>query len=464
MSLTSTLLTARDALGAQAYGVSVTSQNITNANTEGYVRRTPLLQTRIHGTKTHGSVEIVGLTRSRDAFLESQHYDSMSRHAGSAERDMQLSALEAVFNDLAGAGIGTSLDRINDSFQQLSVDPSDAIARQDVLASLDDFVSRSQETGELLATQRTEILNSMQNLVSDLNQAAEEIASLNEQIQIAEAQGEDAADLRDRRGLVLDRIAPMVNLNIVERTGGGILVQAAGATLVEGVEAREFAVDLDGAGSVRLMARRTDGTFTNITRGLTGGKLEGLREVRDVDIAAIQENLDVYVYDLATAMNAQHQAGFGLDTSTGSNLFDLNLGGPPPDGVSQTITVSLDVDGQPDRIAASDSVLMLPGSSTNAKAITKIFDQAVIAGGTRTPSEGYSDLVGQVGIRRAESLRDSELHEAMEAQFLALRESISGVSLDEEMVALTRYQRAYQAASRVLTTVDEMMQTLLASF
>ncbi len=463
MALTSILFTARDALAAQSYGVSVTSQNITNANTEGYVRREAVLQTRIHGSATYGSVEIEGLRRASDAFLEGQHFSSLGKSEASAERDAQLSVLEAVFNDLAGAGIGSALDSINRSFQQLSVDPSDTIAREDVLASLGEFVSRVHETGETLASQRTEIFNHMQNLVSEMNEYADEIASLNKQIQIAEAQGETAADLRDRRGLVLLQLAPIVNINVVEHDNGSILVQASGATLVDGAEARQFDLDIASSGDARLLARRTDGSFSDVTRGLTGGALEGLKVVRDDDITQIQNQLDEYVYDFATALNTQHATGFGLDASTGSDLFDLNLAGLPPSGAAQTITISADVFGQPEKIAAADSLATTPGSGENAKALTQIFDQAVTFSSSRTPSEGYSDLVGNLGLRRANAKRENEVHEAMAAQFQQLNESVSGVSLDEEMVALTRYQRAYQAASRVLTTADELLQELLGA-
>lgn len=462
MSLSSLLLTARDALNAQSYGVSVTSQNITNANTPGYVKREAVLETRIFGRETYGSVGIAGLRRTTDHFVEARHFTAMGNASASTERDAQLSVLETVFNDLAGAGVGQALDRINDSFQQLSVDPSDTIAREDVLAALSDFVSRAHETGEVLASERTEIFNNMQSLVSDLNEHAKEVASLNKEIKTAVAQGHDAADLRDRRGQVLLEMAPIANIRIVDNPDGSIMVQAAGATLVEGGEARVFDIDLDANGDARLQASRTDGSWTTVTRGLTGGKLAGLREVRDTDISAIAASLDEYVFDFATAMNAQHSLGFSLDGQTGLNLFDLNIVGVPPAGVSQSIQVSADVEGQPLRIAAADSLATTPGSGQNAKVITQIFDAAIVFSGTRTASEGYSDIVGDIGLRRANSQRESVLHEAMESQFLELRETVTGVSLDEEMVALTRYQRSYQAASKVLTTVDEMLQQLLA--
>lgn len=464
MSLTSLLHTARDALAAQSYGVNVTGQNITNANTEGYVRREAMLQDRILGRETYGSVEIAGLRRATDSFVEARHYTSMANSAGAEERDSQLAIVEGLFNELAGQGLGRATETIFDSFQQLSVDPGDPVARQEVLAALTDFTDSANQSAQTLANVRAENLSSMSDVVEDLNEYAVELADLSRQIQLADNQEYDAADLRDRRDLVLRKMAPLVDINVIENGDGTMLVQAAGATLVDGGLAREFAVDLDADGDARLLARRTDGTTTDITSGLAGGKLAGLKQVRDVDIKAVAESLDEFVYDFSTSLNAQHQAGFGLDGSTGLSLFDLAAVATPPQGAALSISVSADVLDQPERLATADSLATSPGSGENAKALAQLFDEEVIAGGTRTASEGYSDIVGQVGLLRHSAQRELSLSSAIEAQHHQMRESISGVSLDEEMVALTRYQRAYQAATRVLSTADEMMRELLASF
>jgi flagellar hook-associated protein 1 len=268
--------------------------------------------------------------------------------------------------------------------------------------------------------------------------------------------------LRDRRNQILQQMSPIVDIRIVEGDNGSIYVQAAGATLVEGDIARVFSVDVDANGDALLMAQRSLGSsITDVTSGLSGGSLAGLKEARDVDLKSVVGSLDTFVYDIATALNTQHQAGYGMDGGTARNLFDLNLVGAPPAGASRTITVSVDIAGQANRIAASDSLTSLPGSGVNAKAITQVFDNPVTFGSQRTAAEGYSDIIGEVGIRRSNSKSESDLRGAMQAQFAELNDAASGVSLDEEMVNLTKYQRAYQAAAKVLSTVDELLQELL---
>ena len=108
------------------------------------------------------------------------------------------------------------------------------------------------------------------------------------------------------------------------------------------------------------------------------------------------------------------------------------------------------------------SATTLPGGSDNAALLAQLAAQKVASGNTRTLGEAYADLVGDVGTRKAQAETESQLRQSVLGQADALRESESGVSLDEEMVNLTRYQRAYQAAAKVLTTVDELMQELLA--
>lgn len=462
MALSSLLNVARDALTAQTFGVSVTSQNITNANTPGYVRREAILASRVLGNQTYGTVVAIGIKRNQDSFIAQKFLSATGMGAAATERDQELQQIEALFNDMSGAGIGEALDRINASFQQLSVDPGDAISRENVLTALAGFTGRLNETGNALAVQRTEIFNQMQNQVSDLNEKAVQIADLNKKIAEAVVLGNDAADLKDRRNQIIVELSNIVDIKLVEGKDGALFVQAAGATLVEGDIARSFGVELASNGDVRLTARRTPtSSATDVTGGLNGGTLAGLKETRDVDLRAIASKLDTFVYDFATAMNTQHAAGFGLDGGTGRNLFDLNLVGAPPDGASRTISLSVDVAGQPNRIAASDSALTLPGSGVNAKAITQLFDQPVLFGGTRTASEGYSDIIGDVGLRRANSKGQMELRSAMQAQFSELNDAASGVSLDEEMVNLTKFQRAYQAATKVLATVDELLQELI---
>ena len=116
---------------------------------------------------------------------------------------------------------------------------------------------------------------------------------------------------------------------------------------------------------------------------------------------------------------------------------------------------------QPDRIAAAGSVFSTPGGSDNAVALSKIFDTQIVFGNTKTAAQAYGDIIGSIGSTRAGSQRDVETQAAILSQVKSMHQSESGVSLDEEMVNLTKYQNAYQAASKMIGVADQLMQTLL---
>lgn len=463
MSISSVLYTARDAIAAQTYGVTVTGQNIQNANTPGYVRREAVLSSRVMGNETFGSVAVDGLRRASNAFLEGRYYSSSSLAQAANTRSSQLAVVESLFNDMVGSGLGESLDGMASSFQELSVDPSNPVSRDQVIRALEDFTARANDTGQAIATQRNEIFGEMKGVVDTINQHASAIAKLNDQIKNATALGHDAADLKDKRNQELLALSPLVDIRVTEGDDGQILVQAAGATLVEGDSTRQLSLDLDANGNVSILASRPGSSIaTNITHGLSGGTLAGLKQVRDSDLTQVMGDLDQYVFDLATAMNTQHAAGFGLDGSTGIPLFDLSSLSGPPAGAALGIKVNAAVVANPDLLAASDSAATLPGGGDNAKRMSQLFESAVVFGGTRTPGEGYASLVGKVGGLRADAVRETSLRESMKAQALELRESATGVSMDEEMINLTRYQRAYQAASKLLSVADEMLGDLMS--
>jgi flagellar hook-associated protein 1 FlgK len=196
-----------------------------------------------------------------------------------------------------------------------------------------------------------------------------------------------------------------------------------------------------------------------VTRVLTGGELAGIRDARDVDAVAVLDRLDQLAFDVASAVNAQHSAGFGLDGVAGRNLFSVSA---TVSGAARSLALDPTMVDNPNAVAAAAAAADLPGGSDNALALSGLSTQKLATGGTRTASEGYSDLVGDLGMRKQNAAMDAQTKTAIQSQVLAMREETSGVSLDEEMVQLTKFQRAYEAAARVLTTADELMAELIA--
>lgn len=456
-SISQLLNTARDALTAQSYGLSVTGQNLANVNTAGYVRREAMLETRALGTQTTGTVQATGLRRVTDQFLERRQYESTGLSSAAREHDQRLGSLEAMFNDAAGTGLGSAVGALFNSFSALAANPSDMTVRQSVLDSAGALAQRVSDTADTIAQSRSDLLHDAQATTTQINDSARAIARLNAQISSAEAQGNDAADLKDQRNRLLLDLASMVDVRTIN-SSGSIVVQASGATLVDGNEARQLSVDLDSAGKLRILASREGGQATDVTQFLTGGKLAGIRETRDVDLFEVANKLDTFVFDVATAVNQQHQQGFGLDGGTARDVFEVST---VPQGAARSLKVSADVFAKPEALAASGSSTTLPGGSGNAALLSALGSAPIVFGSSRSVGEAYGDIVGDIASRKATSTTMLESREAISAQIDAMHEAMSGVSLDEEFVNLTKFQRAYEASARVLTTADELLQELI---
>jgi flagellar hook-associated protein 1 FlgK len=456
--LFSLLNVARDALTAQSFGLNVTGSNISNASTPGYARRVALLQTQDVGTQPGGSVVATGLQRVTDDFVERREYAATGASSAATARDQTLASVENLFNDTNGTGLGSSLSGLFSSFSALANNPNDNTTRSNVLAAAGTFTQSVNAAGNAIAQAQSDLKTQAQQTIDQVNQRAQEIAKLDLEISQAEVQGNDAADLKDQRTQKLLNISSLINTTTFTDNQGNQVVQVAGTTIVDGSHAGSLSLDLNGDGSLKLLANQSGGAGTDITKYLTGGTLGGIKEARDTDLFNVSTQLDQFVFDTATAVNTQHAAGVGADGGTGRNLFDV---GTTAAGAARNVSVSVDVFNQPDRIAAAASALSVPGGSDNAVALAKLADVFTSTGGTRTAAQAYGDIVGSIGTTRAASQRDVETQGAVLTQVQSMHQSESGVSLDEEMVALTKYQNAYQASSKVLNVADTLLGDLM---
>jgi flagellar hook-associated protein 1 FlgK len=176
-------------------------------------------------------------------------------------------------------------------------------------------------------------------------------------------------------------------------------------------------------------------------------------ETRDELIPEYENTLDSMVETLVTEVNALHMNGYGLDGTTGVVFFD-------PTGITaDTIKVDHQIELNQDRIAASLSGEV--GDNANALAIADLRDALLMNNGTATISDYYQDLIGKVGVKTNQAVSQKENYELLVAQVENSRQSIQGVSLDEEMTQMIKYQNAYDAAARVITAMDQALDTVI---
>ncbi|MET0592695.1 MAG: flagellar hook-associated protein FlgK [Polyangiaceae bacterium] len=459
MGINNLLGLARDAITVQGFGLDVTGQNIANATTPGYVRRTAEIQTRSTGLATYGGVTVSGIGRSTDRFLDARARDANGLASSADARDSALAQVESLFNDAGGTGFADSLDALFASLTALATNPSDPTARGATLLAADNFASRLRQASSQLDAQRQDIMTQASATATQVTELASRIAKLNGGIADAEIAGHDGSDLKDQRDQLVNELSGKINIHSFTDGSGKLVIAAAGQTIVEGTNAAAMKVGTDATGAMQIMITRGTSAVFDITNQVTGGTLAGLREVRDTDIVQVNQKLDQFAYDVATAINTQHAAGVGKDGVGSRNLFTVT----GPTGAAATLSLNSVMVGHPEYLAAASSTAELPAGSSNAIALSRLADGKVMNGNTRTPIESYSDIVGDVGQRKASSAQDVNLRKAIFSQAQASRESASGVNMDEEMINLSKYQRAYEAASKLFRTADELLSNLMRS-
>jgi flagellar hook-associated protein 1 len=462
VGLSDILNTARDAMTAQSFALSVTGQNVANVNTPGYVRRTAEIVTRDMGGGNFGSTTVAGLRRTADEFVDQRHLALTGLSSEAAERDQLLSQTEALFNDFQGTGLGGSLNALFSSFSSLAASPTDLNTRATVLDNAEAFTGQVHATSQGLQNLRTDLFSEARDLVGQINSKVDTVAQLSGRINAAKAAGEEPADLEDIRDAALGDLAQMVEIRTFTDGNGQLVVQGPGTTLVQGSNARHLGMDIGADGAVRILSQNKSGTGgSDVTSFLSAGKLSGVLQVRDGDLVDMLSNLDDLAFNVANQINSVHSAGFGLDGASGRNLLSV---GASAAGAALSLKVDADMAGHPDRVGASSSGATLPGDGGQAVLLARLGETPIAALGDLDPAQAYAQLVGRVGQRKQDAASTLSTREAMSAQVEVVRQSISGVSLDEEMVSLTKYQRAFEAASRVFTTADQLLQDLMNTF
>ena len=457
MGLTSILGVSQTAMLAQAQGIDVAGQNISNASTAGYVKRTLVLQTRSDPGAPQGGVFAGGVTRSWDSFAHQQVVTENGRHGAANARSDALASVESLIAPGTGLAISDRTNAFFTAWSALGTNPSDPTSRANVLAKAQDLAQAISSTAAGLSQARSDLLQEANGVAGEINERLTKIASLNEKIASAQALGDTAPDLRDQRSQLVKEVGERMDVRSIEDATGKITLLSSGSVLVDGKAASKVDVGLSPDGKMAIQLKRPSGQTVDVTNAVTSGTLGGLREARDSDIPALQKKLDQTAYDLANAVNTVHSSSFGLDGQTGRALFK-----PPAQVAGAAYAFALDpqVAGKPNALAASSTAAGVPGGSDAAIAMAQLASKP-LAGTGQPPAESFVNIQADVGTRKNAADAEVSFRETTLGQADNLLQSSAGVSVDEEMMNLTRYQRAFEASMRVVKTVDELLSNVI---
>jgi flagellar hook-associated protein 1 len=440
------LSVALSALVANQQALETSANNVANANTPGFTRQRPVLvpgDPVVLGRLSFGTgVVLEKLESLRDPILELR-LNQETQEQG--KLDSSLGALQQIQVMFSGtdSGIGDAISKFFDSLQQLSTDPTNPSLRQGVLTAAANLATAFNTTANALQTQRGNLDLNVVQTVGEINTLTGQIASLNQQITNLENVQQDASAFVDKRGMLIRQLSNLVDVSVIQTEHGITLTTSNGTPLVAEARAFQLTAQIGSGGIHQIFAGSTD-----ITSSLSAGELGGLLDTRDTRIPALENSLDQLAAGLATALNTAHRAGFDLNGDAGGDLFVP----PPAGGAGAAAALSVAIT-DPTLVAASSDGT--PGSNGNLAVLSAVHDQAV-AGGQK-PLDFYSGMVFQVGSDTANTAADLDASQLILRQLEDQRSAISGVSLDEEAANVLRYQTAYQAAARVVTTVNDML-------
>jgi len=443
---------ALSALQVDQTAVQVTSNNIANASTPGYDRQVPVLvesdPMEVNGITLGRGVSVQSIQSVRDNVLnlrlnsETQQQNSLSSYVNGMQQ------VEAIFNEASGVGLSSAINSFFSSIQALSPDPTNSTLREAVLDAGNTLAASFNSSDQQLQQIQSGLDQEVTQTVGQINGLAKQIADLNQQILSVQGEGEGAGDLVGQRDEALSQLSGLVGNATVSAEDGTVSVSiAGGTTLVAGNRAFQLTTQTDPAtGRVEVYSQGS-----NITAKISGGNLGGDLQVRDQEIPTLQEGLGDLAASLINNVNSANQQGYDLNGDQGGDFFTPFT--PSAGGSNQGAAASMSMaitDASKLAASADGSV----GSSGNLQNFTDLETQNVIQG--QTVESYYANFVGGIGSSISTASASLDATGLVVTQLQNQQSSISGVSLDEEAANLIKYQQAYEAAARVISTIDEL--------
>ena len=443
------------ALMAQQLSLNLTGHNIANVNTPGFSRQSAIMQTNLPMVTTLGSlgtgVEINDIRRIRSVFLDQQFRSESHKLGQWSFLNQTWTQIESIFNEPDDTALSGVMDSFWNSWQDLANNPESESARVAVREQAAILVNSFHHLSGQLRDLRNSLNSDVDTEVQQINDAAGMIADLNQLIATAELTGNTANDLRDRRDLLVDQLSQWINVSILEQPNGTYTVLAGGMALVDGNSSLKIGVETQSAGDTVTSRVFFEGTGIDVLK--PGGELEGILEARDHIVIDRQNELDLLARELAAAVNEIHRAGYGLHDSTGINFFDPDITGAGDIEIDSLILQDVNY------IAAGLNGEV--GDNSNALNLAALRNSLKMDNGLSTFSGYYDSQVGKIGIKSREAANIEQNQMALVYQIENARQSLSGVSLDEEMANMMKFQHAYEAAARVISIMDSALDTVI---
>jgi len=492
---------------AQQSALNTVSHNIANANTEGYTRQRANMQATtgiphagLDTARTPGligtGVEVTSLQRIREDYLDIQYRNENKRYGYWADRLDSIQKIEDILNEPSETGLQKVMDQMWQAWQDLAKDPTNpsirSVVRERSIAVADTFGS--------IYTHLQEVQMDLDNVLSikvlEVNSLAQQIANLNQQIGDVVPHGYQPNDLYDQRDVLIDKLSKLTDVRVTQGQSGMVNITMEGQPLVT------------GGASVAVTATKNPATnFYDIALGgapfvpTTGSlaatyNMRGVVQVETVNVNGeptqvlsgtgvipdLLKRLDTLAVNLTKEINELHKNGLSLTDIKNGTKAEIpffvdadSLSTDPATKVGPKSALKIKVN--PAIIASLDAIAAAQpesggsaavGNNSNALAIAAVKFKMLSPGPeyfdlkeASTLDDYYRYTIGELGVLGQEAERNEKNSEMIVGLVENQRQSVSGVSIDDEMAEMVKYQHAYSAAARVLTSVDELLDKVI---
>lgn len=492
-----TLETATRGISTVQRGLATTGHNIANAETPGYSRQRSVLGTGVpqpNAAGTIGSgVEHITVERIVDQFVNTRLASETARHASIESEASLYRNIEAIISDPVSGGLSGELSAIFDALNDLSnaSEPGQPVERTQLLAAAESFVENVHAWDDRLRSLQRDTDRGIVGMLPEINDIVSEIAELNGEISAAETLS-PANDLRDRQEQLVLELSERIGVTTLRSDDGMISVRLPGGIpLVDRLTAGELQAVVDPLNPNPLDPTYSQiyysgaGSSFDVTSAITGGELGAMVGGREQVIAGTIADLDAFVYTLVESFNSAHRGGVGLVDDGAYDFFADLSARPTIDGSARDLRIAAAIDpdqgGTTDNIAAGDRAIAgagnpaLAGDTRNVEILKDLRSQRVSnylagdvpgapTGSTTGIAANLIDLTSEIGQRARSSQRSLEQQTVLLQSVQDRRDSISSVSIDEEVALLVRLQSNFQANARVVRAVNEMIESLFDTF
>ena len=448
----------RRALLTSQFTLQTIGHNIANVNTPGFSRQRVNISTTMPENNTIGTfgsgVQVTDIQHIRDLFLGDQYRQESKSLGEWSYKEKVLSQIETVFNEPNDNNLSDQMNKFWNAWDDFAKNPDPATStstRNQLVSQTIQMTNAFHQLSDQIDKLRTSIDADLENYTNEINRMTSEVAMLNHQIQSIEVGGIRANDLRDSRDLILDSLSSMVDINTHENSKGEMVVYIGSMSVVNGEDAINIqgkVANIDGKATHRLVWEGTDIELTN-----TNGELKALIDSRDNIIPKYIDKLDTLAATLVESVNAIHSTGSTKNGQTNIQFFNPNK--------TKASNIKINADILANQLLITSSVSGEASDNTLANEIAGLRSKNVLNNGSTSLSDYYNSIIGTVGVDSNEASSFATNYDLLVQQIEFAKESVQGVSLDEEMTNMIKYQHAYDAAARVITSMDQALDTVL---